>query len=1022
MANTVIFTANTKFNYQQNSYWVQDADRDYSISMPSADAFRFEVRAGDVWSAVDQNTINRSEISSVRLIENGTPIHVAYKMNIEQGSLNTANWAVLGQFHQNDVLNAPAGSPPFSINLNGEKMAINVAYTSASGAQTSLTVFSDTADIMRAHDYTMDINIVFDPNGNGHLSVVRDGIKIVDYNGPLGYSTQQSVYWKEGIYRAASAETLAVTYSGLTLETSAPTIMASTKLAGPETVNQYSNTGDLLSTTTHSYDANGTITNKTIITIGKGTQVLNYGILGKSYGSENACYDFSGTLKSLIRYHTDGTLDYFFNTAPNGITTASSYDAAGVLTSSKITQADGSWSVSHYVSGQTSPQSYTSFNASGAITFSQVLNVDGTKSVQHFGIVGQTYSSDLIDYDASGNIKLLKQFRLDESLSFQQSMSTTGITTSTNYDLQGGISNIGILQADGSRSAAAYGIDKSHPVSYQLYDSLGKITLNDVYAMDGSRKIQRFSIIGQPYAFITTDYDPTGRMTCIRQFRPDGTLSYQQSVGATGAITYTTYDLAGGTTNQNSVQLDGSRSLTTYGADKTKPASLITYNSAGKMTLHQQFDINGKIILNDIFNVDGSRKTQHFGIVGQAYSSDTFDYNAAGALVGHRQFNADGSLRYQKSISLTGVTTYTNYDTVGGIINRSVVQVDGARSLATYGADKTKPASLISYNSAGKITVNQQFDVNGTMTLNDIFNSDGSRKTQHFGITGQNYASDTCDYNSAGLMISLRQFHTDGSLSYQKTTSPTEAITYINYDSIGGVTNRNVVQVDGARTYATYGADKTRPASLVNYDSTGKMILHQEFDSAGKIILNDIFNADGSRKIQHFGIIGQPYVSDTFDYNTMGNLVSMRQYHADGTLNYSYSTNTNGSNNKTSYDAAGSMTQNVTTNLDGSLVGKAWGQGATFTSGNLNDAFTSYQADTFVFNSHFGHDIIYGFNAGDGANHDFIQFNNSLVQDFAHLQINQVGADVSIRVSDADNIILKNINVSSLTAQDFLFR
>ena len=116
------------------------------------------------------------------------------------------------------------------------------------------------------------------------------------------------------------------------------------------------------------------------------------------------------------------------------------------------------------------------------------------------------------------------------------------------------------------------------------------------------------------------------------------------------------------------------------------------------------------------------------------------------------------------------------------------------------------------------------------------------------------------------------------------------------------------------------------------------------------------------------------------------------------------------------------LIQNTTTNQDGSQIGKAFAQGAVFVSGTLNDVFTSFQADNFVFNAGFGKDIIYGFNAGNSSNHDVISFNSSFVQDFAHLQINQAGADVSIRVTDLDSILLKNVSASSLTAQDFLFR
>jgi hypothetical protein len=1015
------FIANTKIKIGQQDYWVQDAGQDYSITQSATDAYRFEVRAGDVWSAIDPNSINRSEFSSTRLIANGTPIHVAYTMNLEQGAANSANWTVLGQFHQNDVPNAPSNSPPFSINMNGEKMSVNVVYTSALGVSTSLNVFSDTADIIRGHDYAMDINVVFDPNGNGRLILTRDGVKIVDYSGPLGYDTQQSVYWKEGIYRAASTETLAVTYSNLVLDTSAAIASATLKSAGPQTVNQYSNTGDILSSTAFIYDAIGNIVQKTITTLNKGSDVFEYGVTGKSYTSSYTSYDSSGSVNKLIRYHADGSLDYQQIKTIDGTATTSFYDSLGALIDFQITQPDGSRAVSSYLVGQINPQSYVTYNSAGQIIFSQVLNADGSKTIRHGGIVGQAYTSDLMEYDATGRLYLLKQFYANGNVSFLQNVSVNGVITVTNYDSLGGINSVLVTQTDGSKSLSTYGIDKTRPASYQTYDAAGKLTLNDIFNADGTRKTQHFGIIGQAYTSDTLDFDATGKLVLLRQFHVDGSLSYQQSVSDTGVKTYTNYDAIGGIINQNSVKADGSRSLTSYGVDKTRPASLLTYDIAGKLTLNQTYDAAGKITLNDIFNADGTRKTQHFGITGQAYTSDTFDYDATGKLVLLRQFHSDGSLNYQQSLSSTGVKTYTSFDAVGGIINRNAVKVDGSRSLTTYGVDKTRPASLFTYDISGKMTLHQDYDAIGKTILNDIFNADGTRKTQHFGITGQAYTSDTFDYDATGKLTLLRQFHADGSLSYQQSVSSSGVKVYTNYDAVGGIINQNSVKADGSRSLTTYGADKTRPASLLTYDIAGKLTLNQTYDSAGKIILNDIFNADGTRKTQHFGIAGQAYTSDTIDYDASNRMLSNRQYHSDGTLHYSYSTNTNGSSNVTNYDAAGQIIQNVTTNLDGSKIGKAWASSATFVSGAGNDVFTSFQADTFIFSGHSGNDIIYGFNAGDSAIRDVIQLDKTLVQDFFNLQLTQFGSDLSIRVTDVDSITLKNVSLPSLTAQNFSF-
>nr|WP_170249393.1 heparin lyase I family protein [Methylobacterium haplocladii] len=172
----------------------------------------FEVRGGDRW-VNDPTSKNRSEILESSTHQNGSTINVNYKFQVMPGQLNTAGWLVIGQFHQNDYPGAPANSPPFEIDLTGERMLITVGYTGSNGSPVYKNIYLDTADIVRGHDYSMNVTAKFDPAGNGYLSVTRDGQEIASYRGPLGYSTQSSVYWKQGIYRAAAPETMAVSYT-----------------------------------------------------------------------------------------------------------------------------------------------------------------------------------------------------------------------------------------------------------------------------------------------------------------------------------------------------------------------------------------------------------------------------------------------------------------------------------------------------------------------------------------------------------------------------------------------------------------------------------------------------------------------------------------------------------------------------------------------------------------------------------------------------------------------------------------
>ena len=196
---------------KSNSFLEQTAGTPWSIER-SGDRVRFEVRGGDRW-VNDPSSKNRSEIIENARHANGSTVNVDYNFAVEPGQRNTAGWLVLGQLHQNDYPGAPALSPPFQVQLSGERMVVYVGYLGANGSPVYKPVFTDTADIVRGHDYSMNVTARFDAGGNGYLSVSRDGQEIVNYHGPMGYPTQSSVYWKEGIYRAASPETMAVSYT-----------------------------------------------------------------------------------------------------------------------------------------------------------------------------------------------------------------------------------------------------------------------------------------------------------------------------------------------------------------------------------------------------------------------------------------------------------------------------------------------------------------------------------------------------------------------------------------------------------------------------------------------------------------------------------------------------------------------------------------------------------------------------------------------------------------------------------------
>jgi Ca2+-binding RTX toxin-like protein len=206
-----------------STYWVQNAQKSWSITNPTGDSssLRFEVRQGDVWAQGD-GTIsplkNRSEIAGTTQYSVGTDIHVKYGFTVEPGAANTASWMTTGQFRQ--AANDPV-SAPFGIMFTGEHMRIYAAEGGSSG-QNFVTLYQDPNNIVRGHEYQMQIDARFDP-AHGHLDVIRDGVTLVNYDGPLGWDNMGSVYWKEGVYRADTSESIAMDYNHLSITTGAAT-------------------------------------------------------------------------------------------------------------------------------------------------------------------------------------------------------------------------------------------------------------------------------------------------------------------------------------------------------------------------------------------------------------------------------------------------------------------------------------------------------------------------------------------------------------------------------------------------------------------------------------------------------------------------------------------------------------------------------------------------------------------------------------------------------------------------------
>lgn len=207
--------------FEPGTYRIQSANESWSY-WTDDNRMRFELRSQDHWQDDEPNK-ERSEIASYKKLEFGQPYTVSYKFMVEPGQANTAQWLVIGQLHATEDSYDDGVSPPVEITLVRERMSVNVrwsdsAVTNWGNVQTTDNpLYLDTQNIQRGRWYDIKMTVKFDSAGQGMLDVWRDGVQLVDYTGPLGYNDQIGPYWKHGVYRAPSNETIAVNYSNFAL-------------------------------------------------------------------------------------------------------------------------------------------------------------------------------------------------------------------------------------------------------------------------------------------------------------------------------------------------------------------------------------------------------------------------------------------------------------------------------------------------------------------------------------------------------------------------------------------------------------------------------------------------------------------------------------------------------------------------------------------------------------------------------------------------------------------------------------
>ncbi|WP_234681958.1 hypothetical protein [Bradyrhizobium monzae] len=510
---------------------------------------------------------------------------------------------------------------------------------------------------------------------------------------------------------------------------------------------------------------------------------------------------------------------------------------------------------------------------------------------------------------------------------------------------------------------------------------------------------------------LTENYDSTGKLTSTDQ------TAYQNGVAAYDLVTYAdgttaASNFANGIKTQTTVtHTDGSKDVTVYEITGKSYVTLVTSTNA-----------SGGVVEKKYISADGSTVDDHF--------------NSSGALVSETKTNADGSSSstlYTNSVKAAAFVTNADqsndnsfYNIKGQSYTSEVLHVNASGaviSVVRSHADGTLDYTE-THGSDGKVT-STNFDAKGVKVAQATTHTDGTKDIYALNIQQKPYASEHSHFDASGNLTLFERFHADGSYAEKATMLGGTTVTD-NYDSKGALASELV-----------FGADGSTSTSLFVDGVKTKMY---------------ILNADHSQDNYAYGVVGQSWVNIVQHADAAGKLMSAARTHADGTLDYTLGTGSDGTTTATYYDAKGVMGSKVVTQTsgvrdvftflttgvqdknyaasgalqktdllktDGTHVETANAANVTLRGGSGNDTFASAGSTSFVFDR--GNDRIQNFHAGTAVDHDVIKISQSLVADYSHMSVSQAGADAVVHLGDAGSILLAHVNAAQLTHANFLF-
>ncbi|MGC5778810.1 family 16 glycosylhydrolase [Methylobacterium sp. NFXW15] len=602
--------------------------------------------------------------------------------------------------------------------------------------------------------------------------------------------------------------------------------------------------------------------------------------------------------------------------------------------------------------------------------------------------------------------------------------------TVTLYNAKGVLASVQVTSADGTVNTSTYtevggkavlatqaikyapgGAEASNTKVYATASGQPVLTSETRVHADKSKDVYLTNITGKSYVAERDSYNAAGTLTNLSRTHADGTLDYSYTVASNGTVTADQYDAAGLLKSHAVIASNGMSDTSTYaivGGKAVLATQAVKYAPGGAEASNTKVyaTASGQSVLTSETQVhaDKSKDVYLTNITGKSYVAERDSYNAAGALIGAIRTQANGTVDYRYSLALNGTVTADQYDAAGLLKSHAVTTSNGMSDTSTYaivGGKAVLATLAIKYAPGGAEASNTKVYATASgqpvLTSETRVHADKSKDVYLTNITGKSYVAERDSYNAAGALTNLSRTHADGTLDYSYTVASNGTVTADQYDAAGLLKSHAVIASNGmsdTSTYAIVGGKAVLATQAVKYAPGGAEASNTKVyaTASGQSVLasETQVHADKSKDVYLTNITGKSYVAERDSYNAAGKLMSADQ-----------------------------------TSTDGSHVQTAYQTGVVLVStATVTDSFKGSGGDTFVFSANFGKDSITNFIAGAGTNHDTILIDRTDLHSFAELKashMSALGNDTLITVSPSDSILLKNVNIGSLSTENFRF-